>query len=204
MFDIRHRMVSTGPMARRAVETDKPARLDAAAWIAAAFDAVADGGIDAVRVEPLAKALRITKGSFYWHFADRRALIDAMLVAWATGRIAAIRAQAALRGDPAAALRDLADLYTRNANVRGLAIELAIRALARTDAAAAKAARSVDRERLKHVGELFAALGWDGGAAQARAVAFYSYLFGQSLLDPQAVPPAARAGAIEALLAKPR
>ncbi len=58
---------------------DRSARLDADAWIAAAFDALAEGGIDAVRVEPLATALGITKGSFYWHFADRRALLDAML-----------------------------------------------------------------------------------------------------------------------------
>ena len=68
--------------ARAAAEKSKATRLDAAAWVAAAFDALADGGIDAVRVEPLAKALGITKGSFYWHFADRRALLDAMLDAW--------------------------------------------------------------------------------------------------------------------------
>ena len=93
-----------------------------------------------------------------------------------------------LRGAPTAVLRQLADLYTRNANARGLAIELAIRALARTDDGAAKAVRGVDRERLQQVGDLFAALGWPRGEAQARAVLFYSYLFGQSLLDPQAVP----------------
>jgi AcrR family transcriptional regulator len=190
-------------MARaRTAEKDKATRLDADAWIAAAFEALAAGGVDAVRVEPLAKALGITKGSFYWHFADRRALVDAMLSAWAQGRIAAIREQATRQRDPSEALRELAGLYIRNANLRGLAIELAIRALARTDAAAAKATRSVDRERLKHVGDLFAALGWTAAEAQARAVLFYSYLFGQSLLDPQAVPPASRAGAIETLLAR--
>ena len=191
-------------MARRAREPHektKATRLDAAAWIAAAFDALADGGIDAVRVEPLAKALDITKGSFYWHFADRRALLDAMLAAWTRGPHRGDPPAGAARGAPAAVLRELADLYTRNANARGLAIELAIRALARTDDGAAKAVRSVDRERLQHVGELFAALGWPRGEAQARAVLFYSYLFGQSLLDPQAVPPAAREKAIDALLA---
>jgi AcrR family transcriptional regulator len=187
--------------ARAAAEKSKATRLDAAAWIAAAFDALAEGGIDAVRVEPLAKALGITKGSFYWHFADRRALLDAMLEAWMQGRVAAIRQQAPLRGAPAAVLRQVADLYTRNANARGLAIELAIRALARTNDGAAKAVRGVDRERLQQVGDLFAALGWPRGEAQARAVLFYSYLFGQSLLDPQAVPAAARDKAVDALLA---
>ena len=186
---------------RFASEKSKATRLDAAAWVAAAFGALADGGIDAVRVEPLAKALGITKGSFYWHFADRRALLDAMLEAWMQGRVAAIRQQAPLRGAPAAVLRQVADLYTRNANARGLAIELAIRALARTDDGAAKAVRGVDRERLQQVGDLFAALGWPRGEAQARAVLFYSYLFGQSLLDPQAVPAAARDKAVDALLA---
>jgi AcrR family transcriptional regulator len=189
--------------ARAVAEKSKATRLDAAAWIAAAFDALADSGIDAVRVEPLAKALGITKGSFYWHFADRRALIDAMLEGWMQGRVAAIRQQAPLRGAPAAVLRELADLYTRNASARGLAIELAIRALARTDEGAARAVRSVDRERLQQVGDLFAALGWARGEAQARAVLFYSYLFGQSLLDPQAVSAVAREKAIEALLALP-
>jgi AcrR family transcriptional regulator len=182
---------------------EKPPRLDAAAWIAAAFDALAEGGIGAVRVEPLAKALDITKGSFYWHFADRPALLDAMLAAWGEGRIAAIREQAAARGAPDTVLSDLADLYTRHANIRGLAIELAIRSLARTDEAAAKAARAVDRERLRHVGDLFAALGWPRAEAQARAILFYSYLFGQSLLDAQVVPAAARDKAVRALIAAP-
>ena len=182
---------------------ENSARLDADAWIAAAFEALAAGGVDAVRVEPLAKALGITKGSFYWHFADRRALIDAMLAAWAEGRIAAIREQATARGAPGTVLGDLADLYTRHANVRGLTIELAIRSLARTDGAAAKAVRSVDRERLRHVEGLFGALGWPGGQAQARAILFYSYLFGQSLLDDKVVPAAARDKAIRALIAPP-
>jgi AcrR family transcriptional regulator len=182
---------------------DKVVRLDAQAWISAAFDALADGGIDAVRVEPLAKALAITKGSFYWHFADRRALIDAMLAAWAGGRIAAIREQAADRGEPAAVLRALADLYMRNANLRGLAVELAIRSLARSDEPAEKAVRDVDRERLAHVGKLFAGLGWPRAEAQARAILFYSYLFGQSLLDSKVVPASARDKAARALISAP-
>ena len=190
-------------MARAATKQPKerPARLDAEAWITAAFEALAAGGIDAVRVEPLAKALDITKGSFYWHFADRRALIDAMLESWSTGRIAAIRAQALDRGAPAQVLHELVDLYTHRANTRGLAIELAIRSLARGDEAAAKAVRSVDRERLRQVAQLFAGIGWPAADAQARAILFYSYLFGQSLLDPQVVPAAARDGAIAALIA---
>ena len=48
--------------------------LDSAAWVEAAFDALAEGGIEAVRIDPLAKQLGVTRGSFYWHFTDRAAL----------------------------------------------------------------------------------------------------------------------------------
>ncbi|MGE3987351.1 TetR/AcrR family transcriptional regulator [Pseudorhodoplanes sp.] len=178
--------------------------LDAAAWVATALDALATHGIDAVRVEPLAKALAVTKGSFYWHFADRRALIDSMLSHWASGRISAIRQQAPPDGDPALALRRLADLYTRRGNARGLAIELAIRAMARNDEAAASAVRSVDSERLRLVAVLFERLGWPKREAAARAVMVYSFLFGQSLLDPMSVRAADTALALDVLLAAPR
>lgn len=178
--------------------------LDAQAWVTAALDALATDGIDAVRVEPLAKALHVTKGSFYWHFADRRALIDAMLANWTDGRIAAIREQAPRDGDPASALRRLANLYTRRSNARGLAIELAIRALARNDEVAARAVQVVDAERLHRVGAMFERLGWTAREASARAIMVYSFLFGQSLLDPKSVRAADTALALDALLAPPR
>jgi AcrR family transcriptional regulator len=56
--------------------------LDRERWEAAALDAFEAGGLPAVAVEPLARALGVTKGSFYWHFKDRRALIDAMVARW--------------------------------------------------------------------------------------------------------------------------
>lgn len=192
---------------RQAAAQTAPARtgpLDAAAWIAAALDVLATDGINAVRVERLAKALSVTKGSFYWHFADRRALIDALIAQWAAGRISAIRAQAPHVGEPALALRALTDLYTRRSNARGLAIELAIRALARNDEVAARAVQAVDTERLQQVAALFEQLGWTKREASARAVMVYAYLFGQSLLDPKSVKLADIALALDTLLAPPR
>jgi AcrR family transcriptional regulator len=191
-------------MARpKPVPTEKPGPLDAQAWIAGALEALAERGIDAVRVEPLAKALAVTKGSFYWHFTDRRALIEAMLSQWSEGRIAAIREQAAQAPEPALALRKLVELYTKRSNARGLAIELAIRALARNDAGAAFAVQAVDAERLRHVASLFVRLGYGSREAEARAVMVYAYLFGQSLLDPKAVKAADLSLAIDALVAAP-
>ena len=52
------------------------------AWIDAGLRALSAGGPDAVRVEPLARMLGVTKGGFYWHFDDRDGLLDAMLDTW--------------------------------------------------------------------------------------------------------------------------
>ena len=51
-------------------------------WIAAGLKALARGGPEAVRVEPLARELGATKGSFYWHFNDRAMLLEALLDDW--------------------------------------------------------------------------------------------------------------------------
>ncbi|HEX4870888.1 MAG TPA: TetR/AcrR family transcriptional regulator [Nevskiaceae bacterium] len=56
--------------------------LTAEAWTEVALDAIASGGIEAVAVEPLARRLGVTKGSFYWHFASREALLQAALARW--------------------------------------------------------------------------------------------------------------------------
>ena len=157
-------------------------RLDAGAWIEAAFEALARAGIEAVRVEPLAEALGVTKGSFYWHFTDRDALLAALFARWAEGRVAAIRAETVDGAGPRATLYRLVELYARGPNTRGLAIELAIRGLARGDSRAAFAVNAVDTERLARVAALFKGLGRKPADAEAGAFLFYAFVFGQSLI----------------------
>jgi AcrR family transcriptional regulator len=62
--------------------SDVRSRLSAASWAAVALDALISGGVSAVAVEPLAVRLGATKGSFYWHFANRDALLAAALELW--------------------------------------------------------------------------------------------------------------------------
>ena len=157
-------------------------RLDKRAWIAAAFAELAAHGWDGVRVEPIAAMLGVTKGSFYWHFADRNALFAAMFIRWAEGRVRAIRTETAGDADPRALLYRLIDLYARGPNTHGLAIEVAIRGLARSDSRAADAVAMVDGERLARVSALFAMLGAKTEKAEARAFLFYAFVFGQSLI----------------------
>lgn len=169
-------------MAQTATKSRKLPRLDKRAWIAAAFAELAAHGWDGVRVEPIAATLGITKGSFYWHFADRDALIAAMYVRWSEGRVRAIRHETADDGDPRALLYRLIDLYARGPNAQGLSIELAIRGLARSDSRAADAVAAVDGERLARVSALFAKLGSKSAEAEAKAFLFYAFVFGQSLI----------------------
>src|ERR1700735_3962618 len=70
-------MASPAPI--RAPKTPPLQRAD---WIRAAFARLAQDGIDAVRVEVLARDLHVSKGSFYWHFRDRDELAGAMLGLW--------------------------------------------------------------------------------------------------------------------------
>ncbi|GIX37008.1 TetR/AcrR family transcriptional regulator [Silanimonas lenta] len=65
-----------------AAKTDRPTRLSASDWAHAALDVIAEDGVAAVAVEPLARRLGVTKGSFYWHFPSREALLAAALEAW--------------------------------------------------------------------------------------------------------------------------
>jgi AcrR family transcriptional regulator len=164
----------------------KPPRttpLDRAAWIKGALAALAEDGPAGVRIELLAKKLHVTKGSFYWHFKDRRDLVDAVLEEWKTGRIRDIRKQtAADPGGELAALRHTIAVYAAGRNRRGLPIELAVREWARHDARAAAVVEEVDAERLACAARLFVALGLSAAEAAARSILLYAYVFGFSLM----------------------
>lgn len=62
--------------------TAEKIRLSANDWQLAALDALSEGGLQAIAIEMLAKGLGVTKGSFYWHFASRDALIQSALELW--------------------------------------------------------------------------------------------------------------------------
>src|SRR6478736_237583 len=64
------------------VRAERSGRLSAEAWAQAALDVIAEQGVAAVAVEPLARRLGVTKGSFYWHFPSRDALLQAALERW--------------------------------------------------------------------------------------------------------------------------
>ncbi|MCW8886292.1 MAG: TetR/AcrR family transcriptional regulator [Motiliproteus sp.] len=153
------------------------------AWIHEAFSVLADGGVDHIKVEALAKRLKVTKGGFYWHFKNRNELLDNMLDQWQRGRVETIHQQVNSDRDAAQILDQLLQLYTDHTNPRGNAIELAVRDWARNSEQAALTVKTVDRDRLQSVAGLFSRLGLEAQEAFSRAYLFYSYVFGQSLLN---------------------
>lgn len=172
-------------MNRRAgTVTQATGTLDAASWIDAAFDALAKGGIDAVRVEPLAKQLKVTRGSFYWHFKDREALHKAMLKEWrkrASYRVGA-RIDSQTDAPDERLRRNLALPNASPRSKRAAAIELAIRLWAQRDAEAAKAVRHIDHVRLNYYAKLYADMGFTPKEARGRAFLFYAALMARAYI----------------------
>lgn len=87
--------------------TERNGRLSADDWAQAALDRIAEQGVAAVAVEPLARQLGVTKGSFYWHFPSRDALLVAALERWEKVEQEEVFGQLEAVADPRARLRAL-------------------------------------------------------------------------------------------------
>jgi AcrR family transcriptional regulator len=149
-----------------------PVRTPRSEWIRQGLRALARGGPDAVRIEPLAKELGVSRGGFYWHFEDRDALLTAMLDAWEQAEVAG-RLEAG-GGDALAKLRLLFTL-TSPAVVK---TDLAVRDWARRDHAVAERLRRIDNRRMDYLRALFAGLSPDPAEVEARSLLAFSLLIG--------------------------
>jgi AcrR family transcriptional regulator len=146
------------------------------AWVHAALQALAAGGPDAVRIENLAVSLGVSKGGFYWHFADRRALLEEMLDTWEkTGTEDTIARVASHPGDARAKLQKLFDITS---SPEGLAMELAVRDWSRRDGDVAGRLRRADNRRMEFVRSLFGQFCADEVDVEVRSMMSYSMVIG--------------------------
>lgn len=149
-------------------------------WVDGAVAALGDGGIDAVRIEPLAGALGVSKGSFYHHFTNRRALLLAMLGQWEQlGTTAIIGAVERASTEPAEQLAALVHISC-GPDALGDSIETSIRSWANTDEIAQEATSRVDQRRLDYVTELLVRAGLQRRLAKRRAAVFYRVIIGDT------------------------
>jgi AcrR family transcriptional regulator len=155
--------------------------LDRHAWIEAAIDVMAERGVEAVRVEPLARRLGITKGSFYWHFKDRPALLSALLDHWEDARTdATIGVVDSVGGTAAEKLRKLFEVSV--ADLESLRVEMAVRDWARNDQRAHIAVRAVDARRSVYAEQFFQQLGFSHSEARVRGNLFQGLILSEALL----------------------
>ena len=154
-------------------------RTPPSSWIEQGLRALAAGGPDAVRIEPLARALGVTKGGFYWHFDDRPALLREMLDTWERVMVdEVIQTVEAEGGDGKAKLRRLFALGTSR-EVRDLMkVELAIRDWARRDRTVAQRLRRVDNRRMQYMRSLFGDFCPDEADVEARCLFAFSLFIG--------------------------
>jgi AcrR family transcriptional regulator len=159
-----------------------PTRTPRNRWIEEGLRALGDGGPEAVRIEPLAQALGVSKGGFYWHFSDRQSLLEEMLDAWertwVDEVIAAVEAE---DEDARSRLRRLFALAAASGEL--LKIELAIRNWARRDKAVAKRLKRVDNRRMNYMRSLFGAICKDDDDVEARCLLVFSLFIGSHFVS---------------------
>jgi len=161
------------------VTTEPRSRLGRGEWIQQALRVVGERGVEAVRVEPLAKRLGVTKGSFYHHFADRDELLVAVLDGWfqqATLMVIEIVNQFSRR--PEQRLRRLLELSTSANDERSIwsRVDVGIRDWARRDRRAQSMLETIDTRRLAYIAERLLALGAERPDAETRSFLIYCYI----------------------------
>jgi AcrR family transcriptional regulator len=153
-----------------------PTRTPRSSWIEAGLRALAAGGPEAVRIEPLAQELGVTRGGFYWQFDDRRALLDAMLETWERRSIDEVLERVESEGGDARAKVRRAGTLTFSREL--LPIDLAVRDWARRDESVAARLRRVDNRRMEYLRSLIGTFCRDADDVEARSMLAFSLAIG--------------------------
>lgn len=154
-------------------------QLSAQDWVDQGLKTLAKSGFTALKAEPLAKAMGVSRGSFYWHFADIGAFHAAVLAHWRE-----IAAEQIIAGVEAASKDEnpLGVLLRRVFGER-LLLENAVRTWASVDPAARAAVQAIDRRRLSYVEGLLSQSGLAVDVARARAQILYWAFLGFAASD---------------------
>ncbi|MHA4820069.1 TetR/AcrR family transcriptional regulator [Streptomyces aculeolatus] len=150
-------------------------------WIEEGLRALAAGGPDAVRVEVLAKNLGVTKGGFYGYFADRNALLQAMLDTWERESTDEVIDRVEREGgDPKTKIHRAGMLTFSDDRLRP--IDLAVRDWARRDEAVAERLRRVDNVRMDLLREMIGTFCSDPDEVEARSLLAFCVAIGANFL----------------------
>jgi AcrR family transcriptional regulator len=179
MVDMAHDMAAVNTLVYGRVMTDRLVKSD---WIDHGLSTLAREGANALKVGPMADGLKVSRGSFYWHFRDIADFRAQLLQSWqeeATDRV--IRDLEAEKDRP-----DRLKQLMRRAFASKRSLDRAIRSWAAGDREVAAIVASVDARRVAYIARMLAAAGVEGQKAQRRAAFLYWAFLGQRMvMDPR-------------------
>ena len=161
--------------ARKGRSTDSLTRED---WIDGAWEMLGENGVDGVRIEPLARRLGVTKGSFYWHFKERQELIDALLDRWFTAWDNQLSPNFDAAADPAERIWALFESVIGR-GTRGQTVSL--RMLSHTDADVARRIEERDSQRLLFLTDRLKEIGLSEEESRVRGQVYQVLMTGEYL-----------------------
>jgi AcrR family transcriptional regulator len=161
------------------------AKLGRQDWVQAALETLMAKGIEAVKVDVLAKSLKITRGSFYWHFKNLDDLLTAIIQEWQAVDTENVMQQIeTIGGTPSQQLLHLLEIAAKDDN----RLEKAMRIWAIHDVRAMASIEQVDKQRLEYLQHLFVKIGFSQTDATLRAQVTYCIKLGWVTIAPPLKP----------------
>jgi AcrR family transcriptional regulator len=142
-------------------------------WLEAAYESMLESGVDAVKIQPLAKKLGLSRTSFYWFFKDREQLLDALIAKWRernTGNI--IARSEAYAESIAEAMLNVFDCWLNN-ELFDAKLEFAVRSWSLQAPEILAEVQAADHARLEALVRMFVRFEFDAVSADVRARTIY-------------------------------
>lgn len=142
-------------------------------WLSAAYEALLETGVESVKIQPLAKKLKLSRASFYWFFQDREQLLDGLLTRWREKNTETLVKRANAYADSLAeAILNVCDCWF-DSDLFDSKFEFAIRSWAIQSTEIQAEVQKADQVRMKALTEMFIRFGTNELDADVRARAIY-------------------------------
>ena len=159
--------VTTAPMSTQEITRTRGSE---DLWLTAAYDLLTEAGVEAVKVMPLAKRLGVSRTSFYWHFRDRDALLEAMFLRWEQKNTGNLVARTEVPAENICeAVFNLFDCWLDD-TLFDARLDLAIRNWARNDTQMQQRLDHSDDQRKQALINMFVRHGYDRRDAEVRTM----------------------------------
>jgi AcrR family transcriptional regulator len=156
-------------------------RLTKSDWIDHGLRTLANDGPNALKIGPMSTALKVSRGSFYWHFRDVADFRSQILRSWQERMTDQVIRELAEKAEP-----DRLKHLAKRAFVEKPCLDRAIRSWAAEDEDVAAIVASVDARRVAYIAKLLVAAGVESRRALPRAAFMYWAYLGQAIvMDPR-------------------